>query len=204
MNRNENLWFGKFGNDYHARNPQSDRLPYWLDVFDLTEDEILGDNQSVVRSICEVGAGQGDNLAALQQIFKARLAVGIEINSEACGKMAQRGFTAINSPFLQVENIGQFELVVTRGFLMHVPDEQIGATLRKIYDMSKRYIVLGEYYSPVRREVKYHGQDSALWIDDFAGKMMELFPDLRLMRYVFHYDRDNKGDDITYFWLTKE
>jgi spore coat polysaccharide biosynthesis protein SpsF len=130
--------------------------------------------------------------------------VGVEVNTVACGQLEGHGFTAHNSAFLDVPLTQQYPLVITRGFLMHVPSAALQATLAKIYNASSKWICLVEYYSPVRREISsYHGQSSALWLDDFAGKIMTMYPDLKLNDYGFKYHQDNNGNDLTYFLLEK-
>lgn len=201
--KNAELWKGKFGDAYHERNPETNREPIWRDVlgvpYMINPMQFYG-----VKSICEVGAGQGFNLNALRWLFNAKVTVGIEVNATACKAMKNAGHNVFNQAFLDVGDIGQFDMVLTRGFLMHVPDEDVMATLRKIYHMSKRWICLGEYHSPARRQVKYHGHADALWLDDFAGRMMDEFHGLELIKVVFHYSRCvEHGGDITYFLLEK-
>lgn len=204
MNKQEKLWNGGFGTDYHARNKFEDRTSFWMDVLG---GEVLKDAWSVL----EPGAGKGENLAAICKLRNEQFDIvmgegaltGIEVNRVAYEDLKRSGFTAINSAFLDTPLDKQFPLVITRGFLMHVPKAALTATLAKIYNASSKYICLVEYYSPARREVKYHGQDSALWIDDFAGEIMAMYPDLKLVDYGFKYHKDEQGYDLTYFLLEK-
>lgn len=204
MNRNEKLWNGEFGTEYHDRNKFEDRTEFWCSVLG---GEVLRDAYAVL----EPGAGKGENLAAIHHARHEYLdihmdndrMVGIEVNEAACNELRSRGFTGFNKPFLDMSFAGTFPLVITRGFLIHVPNTALAATLAGIYNASSKYICLVEYYSPARREVKYHGKDSALWVDDFAGKMMEMYPDLKLVDYGFKYYKDKQGYDLTYFLLEK-
>lgn len=204
MNKQEKMWQGAFGTEYHARNKTEDRMSFWS--------QILG--PSVLRdawSVLEPGAGKGENLAAIRDARKGQLEIdmdttkliGVEVNRVACGVMEGQGITVHNKAFLEMplDNV-RFPLVITRGFLIHVPTMALQATLAKIYNASSKYICFAEYYSPVRREVDYHGMGSALWLDDFAGKMMAMYPNLKLLDYGFKYHKDN-GYDLTYFLLEK-
>lgn len=204
MNKQEKLWQSGFGTEYHARNPFEDRTSYWRDVLGT---DVLTDAWAVL----EPGAGKGENLAAIRVLRRVmdihmdsdRL-VGVEVNRVACTALQEKGFNAVNNAFLDVPLDGQtFPLVITRGFLMHVPTSALQPTLAKIYNASSKWICLSEYYSPVRREVEYHGHGSALWIDDFAGKIMEMYPDLKLIDYGFKYHKDEQGYDLTHFLLRK-
>lgn len=202
MNKQEKMWQSGFGTEYHARNAFEDRTEFWKGVLGTG---VLIDAWTVL----EPGAGKGENLAAILNARKeldfnmdSHNLVGIEINSNACNTLGARGFTPFNSAFLDTPITTKFPLVITRGFLMHVPTAALTATLAKIYNASSKYICLCEYYSPARREVEYHGHGSALWIDDFAHKIMEMYPDLHLRDYGFKYRKDD-GYDLTYFLLEK-
>ena len=197
MSSQEELWAGKFGDEYHKRNTIKDRIVFWADVLGSV-------HTKEVLSVLEVGAGKGENLQALDMVLPyADAFIGVEINKEACSLMNGLRIVGVNSSALDFNPHVLSDLVVTRGFLMHVPDADLSQTLDRIYNWSKRYIILAEYYSPVRREVEYHGHTNALWIDDFAGKMLERYPDLVLLDYGFKYHRDGFGDE-TFFVMEKK
>lgn len=204
MNKQEKLWQSGFGTAYHMRNQWEDRKDFW---FEILGNKILTNATSVL----EPGAGKGENLIAIREARKDYLEIqmndemltGIEINEKACEVLGGQGVDYYSGAFLDVRLQRQYNLVITRGFLMHVPTTALQATLTKIYNASSKYICLVEYYSPTRREVEYHGQGSALWIDDFAGRMMDIYRNLKLVRYGFKYHKDNNGNDLTYFILEK-
>lgn len=204
MNKQEKLWQGAFGTSYHDRNKWEDRMLFWSQVLGP---QVLMDAWSVL----EPGAGKGENLIAIRDARKFHLDInmdsnklmGIEINHTACEVMQKEGIKTHNNAFLSVPLEEKFQLVLTRGFLIHVPSAALPATLAKIYNASSRYICFAEYYSPVRREVDYHGQGSALWLDDFTSKIMAMYPDLRLLDYGFKYHKDLNGNDLTYFLMGK-
>lgn len=203
MNKQEKLWQGAFGTEYHERNAPEDRQAFWT--------EVLGEHLVDVCSVLEPGAGKGENLIAIRDARRDLLDIrmdnhrltGIEINHTACDAMESKGITTINNAFLSTPLTEQYRLVLTRGFLIHVPAGELTATFAKIYNASSKYICLAEYYSPARREVEYHGHGSTLWIDDFAGKIMKQYPTLKLLNYGFKYYKDNNGNDLTYFLMEK-
>jgi spore coat polysaccharide biosynthesis protein SpsF len=97
------------------------------------------------------------------------------------------------------------EMVLTKGLLIHIPPERINDVYDKLYKHSRRYIVICEYYNPVPVEIPYRGHAGRLWKRDFAGEIMERFPDVKLLDYGFVYHGDEyPQDDITWFILTKE
>jgi spore coat polysaccharide biosynthesis protein SpsF len=193
--KQEKLWAGKFGNEYHGRNRQKNRSDFWY--------EVLSGRFSELTSVLELGAGQGDNLTAIgNYMVGKRVLVGLDINERACEVMKARGILPYNDSFIDAQLHGKYDLVLTRGFLIHQPLEVLEATLRGIYDLSSRYICIAEYYATKRRGMLYRGRFQALWADDFAGRLMEMYPDLKLRKYGFKYHTDD-GDDITYFLLEK-
>jgi spore coat polysaccharide biosynthesis protein SpsF len=54
-------------------------------------------------------------------------------------------------------------------------------------------------------EVLYRGHTSKLFKRDFAGEMLDTYPDLSMVDYGFVYSRDNNfpQDDVTWFLLEK-
>lgn len=74
-----------------------------------------------------------------------------------------------------------------------------------LYDSSKRYICIAEYYNPTPISVSYRGHQERLFKRDFAGEMLEKYPDLQLIDYgfVYHGDANFPQDDVTWFLLEK-
>jgi spore coat polysaccharide biosynthesis protein SpsF len=66
-------------------------------------------------------------------------------------------------------------------------------------------ILMGEYYNPSPTAIPYRGHADRLFKRDFAGELLDRFPDLRLIDYGFAYRRDPAfpQDDITWFLLEK-
>lgn len=197
MTIQQQAWAGKFGDDYHARNTQVDHRYFWH--------EVLGHCIGLYGSVLEVGAGQGDNLAAIRDISRYTSPMrftGIDVNKRACEAMEARGIVAIHGGFPDMAIDNRYDLVLTRGFLIHVPGPHLDATLEKIYQLSNRFICFAEYYSPARRRVSYRGKQNLMWTGDYAGMLMKMHPELKLLRYGFKYWQDN-GYDITYFLMEK-
>jgi spore coat polysaccharide biosynthesis protein SpsF len=89
--------------------------------------------------------------------------------------------------------------------LIHINPDSLPGVYDRLYRSSKRYICVAEYYNPSPVQVLYRGFTEKLFKRDFAGEMLDRFPDLRLVDYAFAYHRDpNFGqDDITWFLLEK-
>lgn len=68
-----------------------------------------------------------------------------------------------------------------------------------LYECSTSWILINEYYNPTPVEVTYRGHAESLFKRDFAGEMLDRYPDLKLIDYGFQYFRDNNfpADDCT-------
>ncbi len=194
MNATEQFWSGEFGFAYHLRDTREVDATVNLFRHMLRE-------ASVIRTAIEFGAGTGTNLEALKKLRHCQT-IGVEINQEAA--TAMQADVSICSPVLAA-TAPQCKLAFTKGFLIHVPPEDLPATYAKIYAVSTRYILLCEYFNPVPVEVEYRGHAERLWKRDFAGEMMDAYPDLSLLDYGFSYDRDPAlpSDNFNWFLLSK-
>lgn len=74
-----------------------------------------------------------------------------------------------------------------------------------LHQAARRYVCLVEYYNPIPMEATYRGHTGKLFERDFAGELLDKFPDLRLVDYGFVYRRDLNfpQDDPTWFLLEK-
>lgn len=196
MNDNEKLWAGQFGDAYHERNQMKSRLEFWT--------RVIGKYILNINSVTEFGAGKGDNLIALSTLIPTARFSGVEINKSACDHMRDHGIVTFNQPVNSLHRITPTQdLIISRGFLIHVPESQLNDVFEIMFRSCARYIVIAEYYSPERREINYRGYPNALWTDDYAGKLMAKYPrSLKLLDYGFMYHRCG-GDDLTWFLLEK-
>lgn len=66
--------------------------------------------------------------------------------------------------------------------------------------------MVAEYYNPTPVTIPYRGHAEKLYKRDFAGEMLDLYPELRLIDYRFHYHKDPlfPQDDITWFLMSKD
>ncbi|HAC68697.1 MAG TPA: pseudaminic acid biosynthesis-associated methylase, partial [Pseudomonas sp.] len=99
-----------------------------------------------------------------------------------------------------------FDLAFTKGVLIHLPPDLLPAAYDKLYQASKRFILVAEYYNPTPVEVSYRGHAERLFKRDFAGELLDRHADLRLLDYGFAYHRDPlfPADDISWFLLEKQ
>ena len=131
---------------------------------------------------------------------------GLDINAKAALLAEGVADAVIIKPIMDFHPEVPRDLVLTKGFLIHIDPRDLPTVYARIYVASKRYILLCEYYAKEPTEVRYRGKYSLLWRRDFAGEMLDQFAaNLRLVHYGFVYDRDPyPQDSINWFLLEKK
>jgi pseudaminic acid biosynthesis-associated methylase len=198
----ENFWAGTFGDEYINRNKSEEYLASNINFFSKTFGHI-----GRPKSLIEFGANNGMNLRAIKLLFPKIDLFGIEINKSA---------SELLSEFLGKENVfngsifdyhpnQKFDVSLIKGVLIHINPEMLNEVYTKLYEASSKYILICEYYNPSPVTVNYRGHSERLFKRDFAGEMLEVYPDLKLVDYGFCYKRDPAfpQDDVTWFLLEK-
>jgi pseudaminic acid biosynthesis-associated methylase len=196
----ENFWAGDFGNEYIERNNNKKILLGKINFFTKAIARTIG-----VKSIIEFGSNIGLNLDALNMLMSDVELSAIEINSKASDIISKKGYKVYNQSILDFQMDFQRDLVIICGVLIHINPERLKDVYQKLYETSKKYILINEYYNPTPVSVNYRGHDNKLFKRDFAGEMMDKYSDLVLVDYGFIYHRDNNfsQDDGTWFLLEK-
>lgn len=197
----EQFWAGDFGNEYTDRNKRTKLLASNMAMFA----EILSYTDSV-NSIIEFGANIGFNLHAMAELLPDVELSAIEINRKAVNKLRQlKNIKVYHRSILDFSPDYLRDFVLTKGMLIHIAPDKLGQVYDLLYQCSKRYICIAEYYNPTPVEVTYRGYNNKLFKRDFAGEMLNRFKDLKLVKYGFIYHRDYNfpQDDITWFLLEK-
>ena len=198
----EEFWAGAFGSDYIARNDSDGLLASNLNFFTKALHQA-----GKISSCLELGANIGMNLKALQLLFPEIKLKGAEINPEAArllGGIIGEKNVYLGSIF-DYSVASQVELTFVKGVLIHINPDMLGVVYEKLYQASKKFILVCEYYNPSPVAISYRGHADRLYKRDFAGEMLNKFPDLRLVDYGFSYHRDAAfpQDDITWFLMEK-
>jgi pseudaminic acid biosynthesis-associated methylase len=198
----ENFWAGVFGTEYVARNDGQDLLASNLSFFSRALSKV-GDLTSCV----EFGANIGMNLRAIKLLYPNIELSAVEINKNAAEKLENfiGGHAVFTGSLFDYPIEQQSDLVLVKGVLIHIHPDKLTATYKKIYEASKSNILICEYYSPSPVEIPYRGHSDRLFKRDFAGEMLDMFPDLKLVNYGFVYHRDPSfpQDDINWFLMKK-
>ena len=198
----ESFWAEEFGNDYIERNNSSQLLASNLNFF----------SKALVRtgkidSCIEFGANIGMNLKALKLLYPKIKLSGIEINKKASRELGKLigDENVFQGSIFEYKNESQKDLSIIKGVLIHLNPEMLSLAYEKLYESSRKFVLIAEYYNPSPVTIKYRGHDNKLFKRDFAGEFLKKFPKTKLIDYGFSYKGDPAfpQDDITWFLIQK-
>lgn len=193
--RLEHLWAGEFGQQYIERNRDA------YEARGTEWDDIL--NRWPATRVLEVGCNIGGNLC---HIARHAEAWGVDINPAAVREaMATSGATgagvaaARDLPFRD----GWFDLVFTRGVLIHQPTETLVDVMAEMARCSSRWLAMAEYPSQSGAEeaLPYRGQEGALFRRDYGGIFAAAFTGWTLAE---SWTVDETGDTVTWWVFERD
>lgn len=197
----ENFWATEFGSQYIGRNASPELFAANLNFFS----NIVSKMPDSCSSVLELGANIGMNVGPISQLLPGVEFTAVEINAEACEQLKLTGCNVIHGSILDFVSDDRFDLTFTKGVLIHINPDQLHHVYRALYENSKRYILVAEYYNPTPVSVNYRGHEDRLFKRDFAGEMLEKYKDLTLVDYGFAYHKGKfPQDDITWFLMEKK
>jgi len=200
------LWAGLFGDAYQERNKldKAEILKRKEFLTTVLIHSIYARTGVFPQSVLEIGAGQGPNMCALEQLSKDHsiplTLYATELNQKARIALSENVKTINILDDIPKEETA--DMVMTYGVLIHVHPAHIKDLLGRIYNASKRFIVCCEYFSPTTRAIPYRGEKEALWADDYGKILQETFS-LKLVNYGFAWKPVTGLDNITYWVFEK-
>jgi len=200
LSEQSDFWSGDFGDKYIQRNTSETLLASNIYFFS----QALSNVNPTPKNILEIGANIGMNIKALRSIIPFANFSGIEVNKKACEILLETGCNVTQGSIEEVEMKEQFDLVLSKGVLIHLNPSNLDLVYSKLYKWSSRFILIAEYYNPTPIGIDYRGHKNKLFKRDFAGEFLDKYSDLKLADYGFAYHRSNfPQDDITWFLLEK-
>jgi len=199
----EEFWAGEFGTEYIGRNDSAQMLASNLNLLSKALKQA-----GRISSCLELGANIGMNLKARQLLYPGIHLKAVEINPNAAKILAN--LIGENNVFegtvFEYPITKKVDLSLIRGVLIHINPNMLPVVYEKLYQASNRFILVGEYYNPSPVAISYRGHEERLFKRDFAGEMLDKYPDLKLVDYGFVYRRDPvfPDDDITWFLMEKK
>jgi len=198
----ENFWAGSFGDEYTERNTNTKLVSNNIALFSKIFSKTSG-----ITSVIEFGANIGLNIQAIK-ILKPTITISAtEINHKALQEL--RTIPDIKTYAGSITDFTvdyQRDFVFTKAVLIHIDPVMLKQAYDVLYKTSKKYICLVEFYNPEPINVVYRGHADKLFKRDFAGEMLDLYQDLRLVDYGFAYHRDTNfpQGDVHWFLLEKK
>lgn len=196
----EAFWRGGFGDQYSERNVGESIVASNCFLFG----KVLASMTEKPANVFEMGANVGLNYLALKTLVPNIRYTGLEVNPSAAEKLASLGCNSINESIHDFDSSDSYDLVLSKGVLIHINPNLLEGVYEKLFRFSRRYILLAEYYNPSPVEIDYRGHSGRLFKRDFAGEMLDAYPSLSLVSAGFSYHRDRfPQDDLTWFLLEK-
>ena len=203
LTEQENFWAKGFGDRYIKRNQFTELLPKKVNLFS----EIFK-NIYPIKNLIEFGPNSGVNLMAIKNLKPLVELNAVEINSKAVSNIKKFKLCKDiwNESILNFKSKRKFDLTFTSGVLIHINPDFLNLAYKALYNNSKKYILIIEYYNPSPVQIKYRGHEDKLYKRDFAGEILEKYKNVTLLDYGFKYRLDNNFplDDVTWFLLEKK
>ena len=161
-----------------------------------------------IESLLECGCNIGRNIDFLENVLPNSSKSIIELSNEAYEKVTSKfnlensfNGSILDSTF----KLNSFDLVFICGVLIHIHPDDVLDNMKKMFEYSNKYILIGEYFNRTPVMIEYQGQKNKLFKSDFGKTFMTNF-DVELVDYGFLWGHiyDKAGfDDITW-WLFKK
>ena len=201
MNKQEKFWHSEYASEYIKRNQKFDidlGVAAWKKM--LTEVDL-----NTLSSVLELGCNIGRNLHIFEQLLPEAQKSIVEISPLAFNTVTQnfKLKDSQNKSILESDlPLYSFDLVFTSGVLIHVNPNDLIKTMSKMYNYSKKYILICEMFSRTPKTVHYRNEDDLLFTRDFGRLFLENYS-CKVVDYGFlwgHYF-DAAGFDDANFWL---
>lgn len=151
MKYNEKLWDAYTNENQTKQQKELSKLIYY-NILSLG-----------AQKICEAGCNVGNNLLAFPKDFDI---VGFDLNEKSLLK-AKKKFPYFNFERQDIKKTSfpesYFDLVFTRGVLIHIPKNEIEDVLKELLRISKKWIMNLEYFGTDGQMIEWKRGDDLLW-----------------------------------------
>ena len=161
-------------------------------------------DKTSISSYLDCGSNIGRNVAFLKKVLPTATANIIELAQDPYDRCMNEFHVdeSFLGPIKNARFERKFDLVFTNAVLIHVNPDDLLQSMGRMFEMSSRYILIGEYFNRTPVMINYRGEDDRLFKRDFGKLFVENF-DCQVVDYGFlwGHEFDKAGfDDITY-WL---
>ena len=195
----EEFWARTYAADYIKRNSEFDGP-----AGEKAWREMLSETDSI-STILECGCSIGRNIKFLNNVLPSAKKSIIELSKPAYDFVVKNMEiqNSFNGSIIESELNGHsFDLVFTMVVLIHIHPDNLLENMQKMFQYSRRYILIGEYFNRTPTMIEYQGQQDKLFKRDFGKFFIENF-DVSIVDFGFLWGHiyDKAGfDDITW-WL---
>ena len=132
----------------------------------------------------------------------------IEINKKALPYLKQLlpEENIIIDSIIDFKPLKKWDLVLIKGVLIHINPEMLPKVYLSLVNSCSKYLLINEYYNPYPVSIDYRGHSERLYKRDFAGEILNSFPEMKLIDYGFLYEKDplHKGVGSSNWFLLKK
>ena len=75
------------------------------------------------------------------------------------------------------------------GVLIHIHPDNLLSNLKKIFDYSSEYIIIGEYFNRTQSMIRYQGEDNKLFKNNY-GKILNDNFNVKICDYGFLWEKN--------------
>ena len=188
----EKFWIGNFGNSYTKRNTKDlkSRVFHFKKILKLTKG---------IKSVFEIGTNRVLNLDAIKKIRPKINTYGVEKNKYAYLE-AKKKHDVLQESIFNLKNKKKYDLVFTRAVLIHINPKKLPNVYESIYKLSKKYVLIDEFFNPSPVILKYRGYRNKLFKRDFAYELMRKYK-LKIVDYGFGWSKDPKFPQVDSNWF---
>jgi pseudaminic acid biosynthesis-associated methylase len=200
INEQEKFWATEYADEYLRKNSKFDferGVKAWRTM--------LRNATTPISSLLECGSNIGRNIGFLEEVLPEASKSIIELSPVAFKEVTSRYKfdQAFNGPIrASTFTPASFDLVYTCGVLIHIHPDDLLENMKKMFEYSKKYVLIGEYFNRTPVSLEYQGKSNLLFKRDFGKLFLENF-DVHVVDYGFlwGHEYDCAGfDDITW-WL---
>lgn len=196
----EKFWAITYAEDYIKKNSRFDEK-LGAEAWSKMLQQVHGD----IGNYLECGCNIGRNIGQLKLVLPHAIPSIIEISEPAFNFVtAHHDFeytyngAILDSAFEK----RSFDLVFTMGVLIHINPSQLLEHMEKMFEYSRKYILIGEYFNRTPVAIEYQGEKDKLFKRDFGKLFIENFS-VKLIDYGFLWGHiyDPAGFDDVTWWL---
>jgi pseudaminic acid biosynthesis-associated methylase len=199
LNEQQNFWATDYALEYIKKNNSFNKelgVEGWIKMLNKTNG---------VSSILECGCNIGRNIGFLNSVLPDAKKSIIEISRPAFDfvKNTYQLEHAFNGPILKSNfELNSFDLTFSSGVLIHIHPNDLIDNMSKLFQYSRKYILIAEYFNRTPVMIEYQGQLNKLFKRDFGKLFIENF-DVNIVDYGFLWGHiyDSAGFDDLTWWL---